>query len=153
MRRRSLDYVLLGGLAVLLVAGAADALRSGSSSRSSRALPACRASQLSLDAGIFGPPGPNGDSRSELTVRNAAGSPCRLAPLRLSAAVRDVGGRILYRGPASRSPLAGELDAGQQLIEPFLTRLPWCGTRGPLRVTLSGAGLSARPRIECPWSE
>ena len=75
-----------------------------------------------------------------------AGGRCHVPPLHLQAVERDAAGRAVYRGPALAfealsGNYAGAGAASGHLLGP-------CG-RGPLRVRVTGSGLSAAGVVRC----
>jgi len=158
-----IDRLLVAGLALLVIAAGADALRHriGSSHAADPAprraaaslarapvpervrlvpsttafLPRCENAAIQLTVG----PGP------EITLRYAGG-PCHVPPLRLRAVVRRRGGEVAYAGPAmSYEDLSGNY-AGEGVAH---GRLLGACDPGAATATVSGSGLSAAGSVRC----
>ena len=157
-----LDRLLVAALAVLVVAGAADALRHRHHGRASAGaavttaaalprapvpvrvrlvpsttafLPRCANSSIRLTVG----PGP------VVTLRYA-GRPCHVPPLHLRAVLRTAGGHVAYAGPAlAYEDLSGNY-AGEGESH---GRLLGACRSGAATAAVSGSGLSASGAIRC----
>ena len=157
-----LDRLLVAALAVLVVAGAADALRHRHHARvtappaaateaalprapvpelvrlvpsTTAFLPRCANSSIRLTVG----PGP------VVTLRYA-GPPCHVPPLHLRAVVRTTDGRVAYAGPAlAYEDLSGNY-AGEGVSH---GRLLGACRAGAATAAVNGSGLSAGGAIRC----
>jgi len=157
-----LDRLLVAALAVLVVAGAADALRHRHHGRTpprtavtteaalprapvparirlvpstTAFLPRCANSSIRLSVG----PGPHVSLRY-------AGRPCHVPPLHLRAVVRTVDAHIVYAGPAlAYEDLSGNY-AGEGESH---GRLLGACRAGAATAVVSGSGLSAAGSIHC----
>ena len=157
-----LDRLLVAALAVLVVAGAADALRHGHHARTpvppavttetalprapvpvrvrlvpstTAFLPRCANSSIRLSVG----PG------TVVTLRYA-GRPCHVPPLHLHAVVRTADGRVVYAGPAlAYEDLSGNYAGEGTAHGPLLGAC----RPGAATAVVSGSGLSAAGSIRC----
>jgi hypothetical protein len=177
-RPRVVDLLLVGAVATLVVAAAVDAARShrhaaprpralttaaaahGSakpllaatapvrvalhSSPETSFLPDCRRGRANL---WIDPHGPR-------LVLQRSGAPCHVPALAFHATVRDVGGRVLYRGPAlARGGLgAANLAGSEELAAALLPGVLRCDVQGPVRIVVRGGGLVAGGAIHCRGS-
>lgn len=155
MLRSRLSWLVIGGVAVILVAAAVDAIRSSEPSASSpsretarersagkttlagvttpESLPRCTVQNLALSIDVLG-------ETASIVVRHVWGRPCHLAPLpvRLSLTNR-FGGRVRLAtvggGPDVQSRVGGDFSPGfERLIDiPYLADPPLanCNSRGP----------------------
>jgi hypothetical protein len=155
-----LDRLLVAALAVLVVAGAADALRHRHPARTpapvtteatlprapvpervrlvpstTAFLPRCANSSIRLNVG----PGP-------VVALRYAGRPCHVPPLHLHEIVRTADGRVVYAGPAlTYEDLSGNY-AGEGESH---GRLLGACRASAATAAISGSGLSAGGAIRC----
>jgi hypothetical protein len=148
MLRTRLSWLVIGGVAVTLVAAAVDAIRSSeplasspsregrrSDQRERRRLSRCLAApqNLALSIDVLG-------GTASVAVRHVWGRPCQLAPLPVRLSVTNrFGGRVRLAtvggGPDVQSRAGGDFSPGfERLIDiPYLADLPLtdCNSRGP----------------------
>ena len=145
--RTRFSWLVTGGVAVILVAAAVDAIRSSEPSASSsirettterpaglttpESLPRCTAQNIGVSIDVLG-------GTATIVVRHVWGRPCQLAPLpvRLSLTNR-LGGRVplatVEDGPDVQSRVGGDFSPGfERLIDiPYLARIRSLLTAAP----------------------
>lgn len=78
------------------------------------------------------------------------GPPCHVPPLELRAVVRDRSGAVLYRGAAlSGEPLSQGFAGHGLALAPLRPAVLVCRRRDPVRVQVTGGGLSAAGVVRC----
>jgi hypothetical protein len=171
MLRTRLSWLVIGGVAVILVAAAVDAIRSSEPSASSpsretatersarettlavvttpKSLPRCTAQNIGVSIEVLG-------GTATIVVRHVWGRPCQLAPLpvRLSLTNR-LGGRVrlatVEDGPDVQSRVGGDFSPGfERLIDiPYLAnpQLANCNSRGPFTAFVIVGPYSAQRKL------
>jgi hypothetical protein len=172
MLRTRLSWLVIGGLAVILVAAAVDAIRSSEPSASSpsretatersagkttfavvttlEGLPRCTAQHIGVSIDVLG-------GTATVVVRHVWGSSCHLAPLPVRLSVTDrVGRRVRLAGvdeahPDVQARVRGDFFPGfEQLIDiPYLARpqLADCDAAGPFTAFVTVGPYSAQRKL------
>jgi hypothetical protein len=172
MLRTRLSWLVIGGVAAILVAAAVDAIRSSEPSASSPTsretatersagettfavvatpggLPRCTVQNIGVSIDVVG-------GTATVVVRHVGGRPCHLTPLpvRLSLTNR-VGRRVrlaaVDEGPDVQSRVGGDFSPGfEQLIDiPYLAepQLASCDRRGPVSACVIVGPYSAQRKL------
>jgi hypothetical protein len=172
MLRTRLSWLVIGGVGVILVAGAVDAIRSSEPSASSpsretatersagkttlarvttpESLPRCTVQNIGVSIDVLG-------GTASVAVRHVWGRPCHLAPLPVRLSVTNrFGGRVRLATvgggrPDVQSRVGGDFSPGfERLIDiPYLASPPLttCNSRGPFTAFVIVGPYSAQRKL------
>ena len=143
------SWLVLAGVAVLVVVAGADALRSegktlapttGSTTTTDSAeqpLARCAESQVGLTIEVLG-------GRAKAVVRNVSSNPCRLPPHHVRVTLVDGSGSELRLGVLRSAAVGGALSAGADQTADFPEVIEGCRLKGPFQAIVRVGPFSAR---------